>query len=369
VTGCYAQLRPEEIATIEGVDLVVGTAEKTSLFDHAGGFQPRSNTQIAVSCIDDLEEFGPAYSASERTRAFLKVQDGCDYSCAFCTIPAARGRSRSASIESTLDQAREIVSRGYREIVLSGINVGLFGQEHDESLLQLLHRIVEIDGIDRLRISSIEPNLLTDEIIDLVAATEVLMPHFHIPLQSGDDRVLGLMRRRYRRAVYESRIGRILDRMPDACIGSDVIVGFPGETNEAFENTTGFLADAPVAYLHVFTYSERPGTPVVESAQHGQTRIPKVERRRRNRVLRTLSNRKRTSFHARFVGKSRPVLWEGGRKGRHMFGFTDNYVKVRTDYDENRVGQIEDTLLGDQGKDGMLRAGRQMIMIEDLVQT
>ncbi len=364
VTGCYAQLRPGEIAEIDGVDLVIGNAEKPRLFELAGGFDRTAKTQVAVSCIDDVKEFGPAYSAAERTRAFLKIQDGCDYACSFCTIPAARGPSRSATIDDTISQAREIAGRGYAEIVLSGVNVGLFGRQHGVSLLDLLKELVLVDGIERLRISSIEPNLLTDEIIDFVAESPRMMPHFHIPLQSGDDVVLGLMRRRYRREVYTARVERILSRMPDACIGVDVIVGSPGETPESFETTTSFLTDLPAGYLHIFTYSERPGT---AAAKSGCADVPKDERRRRSRVLRSLSDQKRRQFHRRFVGEIRPVLWEDGGGRRTMHGFTDNYVKVRATYDKMRAGSIEAVTLFRQEKDGVIVTDDEMILMEDLI--
>lgn len=357
VTGCYAQLRPDEIAALPGVDAVLGAREKFHLFDVLGDFSKREQTQVAVSCIDEVEAFGPAYAAGERTRAFLKVQDGCDYTCAFCTIPQARGRSRSNPLEATVAQARAIAEKGFREIVLSGVNIGLYGQEHGHTLPDLLRALDRVEGIARYRISSIEPNLLTDEIIDFVAASERFQPHFHIPLQSGDDYVLGKMRRRYRRHVYAGRVARIKERLPHACIGVDVIVGFPAESAERFENTCRFLQDLPVSYLHVFTYSERPHTVAVDQPERvGGAPVPKAERARRNRVLRLLSDRKRAAFYKDHAGTTRPVLWEGDEKDGVMYGFTDNYIRVRRPYDPERVGRLEDVRLGPPAPDGALEA-------------
>ncbi len=362
VTGCYAQLQPETIAAIEGVDVVLGAHEKFQLFQLVEAFEKREETQVSVSCIDDVTTFGPAFSSNERTRAFLKVQDGCDYTCAFCTIPLARGRSRSAPLGQILDQAREIAAGGFKEIVLSGVNIGLYGQGSldqapDASLLDLLRALETVDGIERYRISSIEPNLLTDAIIDFVAESAKFQPHFHIPLQSGDDDVLGTMRRRYRRALYADRVARILRLMPDACIGADVIVGFPAETEARFENTVQFLNDLPVAYLHAFTYSERPNTVAVDhlDKMDGAT-VPKAERSRRNRMLRILSQKKQHAFYNRHLGSTRPVLWESTEKNGLMHGFTDNYVKVQRPHDEARTGTIETVRLGAFAEDGSVTA-------------
>ena len=352
VTGCYAQLQPKLVAAIPGVDVVLGSHEKARLFDIVTTFEKRPKTQISVSCVGDLTSFDPALLSDDRTRAFLKVQDGCDYSCSFCTIPLARGKSRSADPEQLLGQARDLASRGVKEIVLTGVNIGLYGQgTHDaagsERLLQLLHRLEGVAGIERYRMSSIEPNLLTDEMIDFVAASPTFVPHFHIPLQSGDDAVLGAMRRRYRRARYCDRVARITRLMPEASVGVDVIVGFPAETAARFENTHQFLLDLPVSYLHVFTFSERPGTAAVrELNRQASSAVPSRERSQRNRALRDLSETKRVAFYRRHVGTVRPVLWERAHSGGMMLGFTDNYIKVARPVDPERIGTVEPVLLG-----------------------
>ena len=346
VTGCYAQLRSEDIAAIPGVDWVLGTHEKFHLFDYIESFTKGENTQVEVSCIDNIDSFGPAYAASERTRAFLKIQDGCDYTCSFCTIPAARGKSRSSSIDAVVIQAEEIASAGFREIVLSGVNIGLFGQDTGESLARLFRQLDRVSGIERYRISSIEPNLLTNELIEFVASSKRFMPHFHVPLQSGDDFVLGKMRRRYVRAQYRDRIERIRESMPHAGIGVDVIVGFPAETEIRFQNTFEFLSELPVSYLHVFTYSERPGTVALDQLPLiGGRSVPKHDRSRRNRRLRVLSREKRHTFYSEFLGSVRSVLWESGERDGRICGFTDNYIRVERDIDHGLIGSIEDTRL------------------------
>ncbi|NBC18389.1 MAG: tRNA (N(6)-L-threonylcarbamoyladenosine(37)-C(2))-methylthiotransferase MtaB, partial [Bacteroidetes bacterium] len=359
VTGCYAQLRPDEIAAIDGVDAVLGANEKFRLFEVVDAFTKREATQVSVSCIDEVDQFGPAFSASDRTRAFLKVQDGCDYACSFCTIPKARGRSRSQPMTTTLDQARTLVAEGFKEIVLSGVNIGLYGEDldGDVALLDLLRGLDRIDGLERIRISSIEPNLLTDAIIDLVATSRAFVPHFHIPLQSGDDDVLGAMRRRYRRHVYADRVERIRQRMPDACIGVDVIVGFPAEDEARFENTYRFLNDLPISYLHVFTYSERPDTVAVEHLDRiDGERVPRAERSRRNKMLRVLSQKKQHAFYRAHQDTVRPVLWEGGDHGGVMYGYTDNYIRVQRPSDPALDGQIEEVRLGPFAENGTLLA-------------
>lgn len=358
VTGCYAQLQPDEIAAIDGVDAVLGAGEKFRLFDLIGEFSKKEETQVAVSCIDEVREYAPAFSSSDRTRAFLKVQDGCDYSCAFCTIPLARGASRSQPLPATVAQAREIAERGFKEIVLSGVNIGLYGEDHGTSLIDLLRALDRIDGIERYRISSIEPNLLTDEIIDFVASSDRFQPHFHIPLQSGDDFVLGKMRRRYRRDVYADRVTRIKQLMPHASIGVDVIVGFPAETGERFENSHSFIRAMPVSYLHVFTYSERPDTVAVDRLEEvGGEHVSKPERSRRNRRLRMLSRQKEQAFYREHLGKSREVLWENAASVDGMMaGYTDNYIRVETGAEKAREGAIETVLLDRLTQRGTVRA-------------
>lgn len=359
VTGCYAQLQPETLAAIPGVDAVLGAHEKFRLFQYLDAFQKQEQTQVAVSCIDAADTFGPAFSSDERTRAFLKVQDGCDYTCAFCTIPLARGRSRSQPIDATVRQAETLAAEGFQEIVLSGINIGLYGQDlpGQPPLLDLLRRLDAVAGVQRYRISSIEPNLLTDEIIDFVAGSRAFLPHFHLPLQSGDDYVLGKMRRRYRRATYAERVARIKEKMPDACIGVDVIVGFPAEDEARFQNTYAFLHALPVSYFHVFTYSERPDTAAVDRPERmGGAVVPKHERSRRNKMLRILSEKKRAAFYTEHLGTTRPVLWEHENRGGTMYGFTDNYIKVQQPFEAGCAGQIAPAHLGRFASDGTVVA-------------
>ena len=347
VTGCYAQLQPSTIAAIDGVDIVLGASEKFQLFDLIGSFSKQEQTQVEVSCIDNANTFGPAHNTGDRSRAFLKVQDGCDYSCSFCTIPLARGKSRSQSITRTVQQARNIADSGYKEIVLSGINLGLFGLDTGETLLDLFDQLDNLEDINRYRISSIEPNLLSNSIIEFVATSSSFQPHFHIPLQSGDNEILGKMRRRYKRELYADRVNHIKTLMPDACIGVDVIVGFPGETESHFQNTMSFLEALPISYLHVFTYSERPDTIAVQKiASKELTPIPKDDRTRRNHQLRLLSARKRHAFYSKFEGAKRTVLWEESDKNGAMSGFTDNYIKVEQPYQDHKVNTIEQVHLG-----------------------
>jgi len=337
VTGCYAQLQPEEIASIDGVDLVLGTAEKFRVFELERDFRKREVPRVEVAEVAG-SDFGPAFTGTGdvRTRAFLKVQDGCDYSCAFCTIPRARGASRSQPVADAVRQARELVASGYREIVLTGVNVGEFGRKEGTSLRSLLEALHEVDGLRRLRISSIEPNLITDEIIDLASRSDRIAPHFHVPLQSGSNRVLGMMRRRYRAEVYRDRIERIFAALPSAGIGADVIVGFPGEGAAEFGETVEFIESLPVSYLHVFTYSERRQTPA--AAFKGV--VPVEERRRRTGTLRVLSERKSAAFAMRWLGTICPVLFEGVEREGMVEGWTDNYVRVAMPFDPALCGTV-----------------------------
>ena len=345
VTGCYAQLQPEEIASIDGVDMVLGSAEKFRILDLVEDFAKLDVPKVIVGDIGSDDSFGPAYSGSEdeRTRAFLKVQDGCDYNCSFCTIPLARGGSRSQPIEDAWRQACGLVENGFKEIVITGVNVGDFGKGSGEDFHDLLLRLHDVEGLRRLRVSSIEPNLLNERIIELAARSDRMAPHFHIPLQSGSDAVLGRMRRRYRSALYRERVETIIALMPDAAIGVDVIVGFPGESEEEFQETYDFLHALPVAYFHVFTYSERENTPAAESGAV----VPIDLRRRRTRMLRTLSEKKRTAFAAKHLGDLRPVLFEHGEYGPMIQGFTDNYIRVAVPYQSVLANRIVNVRIGE----------------------
>ena len=338
VTGCYAQLQPEEVAAISGVDLVLGAREKFEIFDHLGGLEKKLYPQVIVSDIDTVYSFGVSYTSSmgDRTRAFLKIQDGCDYHCSFCTIPLARGGSRSQTPAACVKQAEALVGQGFKEITLTGVNVGDYGKMSDMNLLQLLTGLVRVEGIERIRISSIEPNLLSDEIIRFVAAEPKMCNHFHIPLQSGCDEILRLMRRRYKTEFYRDLIDRILLTIPGCGIGVDVIVGFPGETEEHFQTTLGFVEDLPVSYLHVFTYSERPNTPAAALAGKVE---PKV-RFKRNEILRAVGLRKKRGFYALHIGKTVMVLTESDLESDMRFGFTDNYVRVALPANGTNANQI-----------------------------
>ena len=335
VIGCYAQLKPNDIAAITGVDMVLGAQEKFNLLNHLDTIDLNGGTKVIQSEIDHVHKFTPSYSSGERTRSFLKVQDGCDYTCSFCTIPLARGKSRSDSIENTMKVAKEVAQTDTRELVLTGVNIGDFGKGTSETFFDLIQQLDTLDGIDRIRISSIEPNLFTDEIIEFCATSQKFMPHFHVPLQSGSDKILGDMRRRYKRDLYKIRVEKIKSVLPDACIGVDVIVGFPGETNNDFLNTYNFLNELEISYLHVFTYSERPDTDAVEMGEV----VSKEKRAERSRMLHILSDKKRRFFHDQFVNQRRPVLFENMKNGK-LLGHTDNYIQIQTDGTPDLINTI-----------------------------
>ena len=328
VIGCYAQLRPEEIASIHGVDLVLGTREKFEIFRRADGFRKGSYPRVEVGDIAEADMFIPSFAAdgAERSRAFLKVQDGCDYTCSFCTIPMARGASRSRGVEETLTDAREIIARGFHEIVLSGVNVGDYGRKTGSSFHELLQGLISLGGDFRLRISSIEPNLLSNEIIALTASSDKMCRHFHIPLQSGSDDILRAMRRRYTAPQFRDRVVAAREAMPDCCIGVDVIVGFPGETTEHFLETYELLRDLPVSYLHVFSYSARPGT---EAETLDRAPVEPGERHRRSAMLRSLSEKKRLAFYREQLGTTAEVILEHPDANGVLSGFTGNYIRVK----------------------------------------
>jgi len=351
IVGCYAQLKPKEISEIPGVDMVLGAAEKFQIVDHITDLTKKPKAVIHNRPISEANVFVPTFSIGDRTRTFLKVQDGCDYSCTFCTIPLARGASRSDTIENVVKQATEVAASGVKEIVLTGVNLGDFGirnGEREDKFFDLVKALDEVEGIDRIRISSIEPNLLTDEIIAFVAQSKRFVPHFHIPLQSGNNKILGLMRRRYRRELYVDRVAAIKKLMPDCCIGVDVIVGFPGETREDFVDTYNFLNDLEVSYLHVFTYSERENTPAAEMSGT----VPGSTRAERSKMLHILSEKKRRAFYETQIGNHAEVLFETDIKEGYMHGFTRNYVKVKTKYDPVLVREIKQVQLTAIAADG-----------------
>lgn len=338
ITGCYAQLKPEEIAAIPGVDLVLGAAEKFNLGEHLRGLTKGDPTKICSCDIEEVHDFNASFSVTDRTRTFLKVQDGCDYSCSFCTIPMARGKSRSNTIDNVIRQAEEIGKQGVKEIVLTGVNLGDFGiidGERSTDFLSLCKELDKLPSISRYRISSIEPNLLNAEIIELVANSQKFMPHFHIPLQSGSNTILGLMRRRYKRELYSERIELIKSLMPDCAIGVDVIVGFPAEGEKEFQETFDFLHALDVSYLHVFTYSERDHTKALEI----KPVVPVHIRNERNKILRNLSYQKAQYFRASQVGQTRKVLFEQENRNGMIEGYTDNYIRISTPFREEWVNQ------------------------------
>ena len=355
--GCYAQLKPEELAAVDGVDLVLGATEKFKITDYLNDLTKNDFGEVHSCEINEADFYVGSYSIGDRTRAFLKVQDGCDYKCTYCTIPLARGISRSDKLENVLNNAAEISEQGIKEIVLTGVNIGDYGKgefgnkKHEHTFLDLVKALDEVDGIERLRISSIEPNLLKNETIEFVAQSRTFVPHFHIPLQSGSDEILKLMRRRYMSDLYVDRVNKIREVMPNACIGVDVIVGFPGETDEHFLETYNFLNNLDISYLHVFTYSERDNTPAAEM----EGVVPLKIRKKRSKMLRGLSAKKRRAFYESQLGNTATVLFEGENKEGYIHGFTENYVKVKAPWNPNMVNTLQKIRLTEIDEDGLVR--------------
>ena len=354
--GCYAQLKPEALAKVDGVDLVLGATEKFKVTDYLNDLTKNDMGEVHSCEIEEANFYVGSYSIGDRTRAFLKVQDGCDYKCTYCTIPLARGISRSDTMTNVLKNAKEISSRGIREIVLTGVNIGDYGKgefgnkKHDHTFLELVQNLDEVEGIARVRISSIEPNLLKNETIEFVSNSKSFVPHFHIPLQSGSNAILKKMKRRYLRELYVDRVSQVKSLMPDACIGVDVIVGFPGETDEHFLETYNFLSELDISYLHVFTYSERANT---EAAEMSEVIPPKV-RQKRSKMLRGLSVKKRRAFYESQIGKIKTVLFEYENKSGFLQGFTENYVKVKTPFKEELVNSLVQVKLESIDQDGLV---------------
>lgn len=355
--GCYAQLKPEELASVDGVDLVLGATEKFKITDYINDLSKNDMGEVHSCEIEEADFYVGSYSIGDRTRAFLKVQDGCDYKCTYCTIPLARGISRSDALENVLKNAKEISKQGIKEIVLTGVNIGDYGKgefgnkKHEHTFLDLVKALDEVEGIERLRISSIEPNLLKNETIEFVSQSRTFVPHFHIPLQSGSNDILKKMKRRYLREVYTERVAKIREVMPHACIGVDVIVGFPGETDEHFLETYHFLNDLDISYLHVFTYSERDNTEAVEM----DGVVPANVRSKRSKMLRGLSVKKRRAFYESQIGTNRKVLFESENKEGYIHGFTENYVKVKTPWNPELVNTLHDIQLTKIDEDGSVR--------------
>ena len=355
--GCYAQLKPEELAAVDGVDLVLGATEKFNVTSYINDLTKNNIGEIHSCEISDADFYVGSYSVGGRTRAFLKVQDGCDYKCTYCTIPLARGISRSDTLENVINNAKEISSKGIKEIVLTGVNIGDYGKgefgnkTHEHTFLDLIKKLDTIDGIHRMRISSIEPNLLKDETIDFVSKSNSFVPHFHIPLQSGSDELLKNMKRRYLTKTYTNRVLRIKETMPNACIGVDVIVGFPGETDELFLETYNYLSEMNISYLHVFTYSERPNTEAV--SMNGI--VPKKTRAKRSKILRGLSAKKRRAFYESQLGNTLTVLFENDNKEGYINGFTENYVKVKTPWNPELINSLKTITLTEIDEDGLVR--------------
>ena len=355
--GCYAQLKPNELADVEGVDLVLGATEKFKITDYINDLSKNDFGEVHSCEIQEADFYVGSYSIGDRTRAFLKVQDGCDYKCTYCTIPLARGISRSDTMENVINNAREISAQNIKEIVLTGVNIGDYGKgelgnkRHEHTFLDLVRSLDQVEGIERLRISSIEPNLLKNETIDLVASSRAFVPHFHIPLQSGSNTILKLMKRRYLRELYHDRVNMIKSKMPHACIGVDVIVGFPGETDEHFLETYEFLAALEISYLHVFTYSERDNTEAAEMIGV----VSHKQRQKRSKMLRGLSAKKRRAFYESQLNTNRVVLFESENKSGYIHGFTENYVKVKTPWNPDLCNTLHDVKLSEIDADGLVR--------------
>jgi len=355
--GCYAQLKPEELAAVDGVDLVLGATEKFKITSYINDLSKNDMGEVHSCEIEDADFYVGSYSIGDRTRAFLKVQDGCDYKCTYCTIPLARGISRSDTLQNVLDNAAEISSKGIKEIVLTGVNIGDYGKgefgnkKHEHTFFELVEKLDDVEGIHRVRISSIEPNLLKDETIQFVANSESFVPHFHIPLQSGSDELLKKMKRRYLKQTYTSRVEAIKKYMPDACIGVDVIVGFPGETDELFLETYNYLANLNISYLHVFTYSERPNTEAVNFDEI----VPISVRKKRSKMLRGLSAKMRSVFYEKQLNTERTVLFEDENKEGYINGFTENYVKVKAPWNPELVNTLHKVKLTEVDEDGLVR--------------
>lgn len=360
VIGCYSQLKPDELKALPGVKVVLGNNEKYRLFDiieegiytdYHGHMIGNQGDSVSDDEIKTSRKFEPGYSLNDRTRSFFKVQDGCDYFCTYCAIPYARGRSRSATVGETIKVASSIAATDVKEIVLTGVNIGDFGKQHGESFFDLVVELNQLEGIERIRISSIEPELLEDRIIDYVGASVKLMPHFHIPLQSGNDRILSLMKRKYKREVFAARVTKIKQLMPEACIAADVITGFPGETDEEFLDAYNFIDNLDISYLHVFTYSQRPGTKAMDMEEQVSDKI----KAKRSRLLHDLSEKKKHAFYSANKGTLQEVLWESDVKNDMMFGFTSNYIKCKTPYDKSKVNQIEKVKLEEIDVDGIFK--------------
>ena len=362
--GCYAQLQPEELAKEDSVDLVLGAKEKFDIISYLSDLSRPEQTQVHACAIEETDTYVGSYAIGERTRAFLKVQDGCDYKCTYCTIPQARGISRSDTLDNVIRQAKEIVDQGIKEIVLTGVNIGDYGKgefgnkKHEHTFFELVQALDEVEGIERFRISSIEPNLLTEELIEFVAHSKRFVPHFHIPLQCGNNEILGQMRRRYQRELYVDRVNKIKRLMPDACIGVDVIVGFPGESDQHFLDTYAFLVDLPVSSLHVFSYSERPNTPAAEM----KNQVPKTIKNKRSKMLRALSAKKRHAFYESQLQKTKTILFEAENKEGYIQGFTENYVKVRIPWDPALQNQTRSATLAEIDQKGMVRLAKSVLV-------